>query len=532
MIRSEANTVNHRPESICKVKLFISVLKLNSLIIFYFNLCDSIMEDPKVLEEGLGRTKVANDENFKEKSLDGGINEHDKEETSILMAEQPPAVKAKSKRVATLDAFRGLTVVLMILVDNAGESYARIDHSPWNGCTLADFVMPFFLFIVGVAIALALKRIPRKRDAIKKIALRTLKLLFWGILLQGGYSHAPSDLSYGVDMKLIRWCGILQRIALVYMLVALIETLTIKQRETVVDPNHFSIFTAYRWQWFGGFTAFLIYMITTYALYVPDWSFSVLDDDGKNIRYMVKCGMRGHLGPACNAVGHVDREIWGVNHLYQFPVWSRLQACTFSSPSSGPLRADAPTWCLGPFEPEGSLSSISAILSGTVGIHYGHVLIHFKGHYDRLKQWISMGLSLLILAIILHFTDAIPINKQLYSFSYVCFTAGAAGLVFSGLYILIDVQGLRTPFLFLEWIGMNAMLVYVMAAQGIFEGFINGWFYKSEDNTLVYWIQEHVFNKVWNSEKLGNLLYVIFAQITFWSVVSGILHKLGIYWKL
>jgi len=49
----------------------------------------------------------------------------------------------------------------------------------------------------------------------------------------------------------------------------------------------------------------------------------------------------------------------------------------------------------------------------------------------------------------------------------------------------IDVWGLRPPFLFLEWIGMNAMLVYVMAAQGIFEGFINGWYYKSPDNTLV-----------------------------------------------
>lgn len=46
---------------------------------------------------------------------------------------------------------------LMILVDDAGGAYPRIDHSPWNGCTLADFVMPFFLFIVGVAIALALK---------------------------------------------------------------------------------------------------------------------------------------------------------------------------------------------------------------------------------------------------------------------------------------------------------------------------------------------------------------------------------------
>ncbi|RHN48535.1 putative heparan-alpha-glucosaminide N-acetyltransferase [Medicago truncatula] len=119
-------------------------------------------------------------------------------------------VKQKTKRVATLDAFRGLTIVLMILVDDAGGAYSRIDHSPWNGCTLADFVMPFFLFIVGVAIALALKKIPKINYTVKKIILRTLKLLFWGILLQGGYSHAPDELVYGVNMKFIRWCGILQ----------------------------------------------------------------------------------------------------------------------------------------------------------------------------------------------------------------------------------------------------------------------------------------------------------------------------------
>ncbi|KAG6769762.1 hypothetical protein POTOM_025423 [Populus tomentosa] len=299
----------------------------------------------------------------------------------------------------------------------------------------------------------------------------------------GGYSHAPNDLAYGVDMKLTRWFGILQRIALVYMVVALIEALIPKNRQTI-EPGHFTIFTAYRWQWIPGFISLVVYMVTTFALYVPDWSFTV-DQDHERRRYTVECGMRGHLGPACNAVGYVDREVWGINHLYQYPVWSRLKACTLSSPGSGPFRKDAPSWCRAPFEPEGLLSSISVILSGTIGIHYGHVLIHLKGHAERLKQWVPMGYILLIVAIILHFTDAIPINKQLYSFRYVCFTAGAAGIVFSGFYVLIDVWGLRPPFLFLEWIGMNAMLVYVMAAQGIFEGFINGWYYKSPDNTLV-----------------------------------------------
>ncbi|MED6211991.1 hypothetical protein PIB30_078858 [Stylosanthes scabra] len=483
-------------------------------------------EAAKKMEEGLGdsamnkkQEEVAEIENGKER---------------IIMEVPPPSSEAnnnkqKTKRVATLDAFRGLTIVLMILVDDAGGAYPRIDHSPWNGCTLADFVMPFFLFIVGVAIALALKRIPKISYAVRKIVLRTLKLLFWGILLQGGYSHAPDDLAYGVNMKFIRWCGILQRIGLVYCVVALIETFTTKLRPT---PGHLSIFTAYKWQWFGGFVAFLIYMITTYTLYVPDWSFVDHINDDKLNRYTVKCGMRGHLGPACNAVGYVDRQVWGVNHLYSQPVWRRLKACTLSSPGEGPFRQDAPAWCRAPFEPEGLLSSISAIMSGTIGIHYGHVLINFKGHWERLKQWVSMGFVLLIIAIILHFTNAIPINKQLYSFSYVCFTAGAAGIVFSAFYILIDVWGIRTPFLFLEWIGMNAMLVFVMAAEGIFAAFVNGWYYENPHNSLVHWIKKHVFVNVWHSERVGTILYVFFAEITFWSLVAGILHKFKIYWKL
>ncbi|VAI02824.1 unnamed protein product [Triticum turgidum subsp. durum] len=403
----------------------------------------------------------------------------DTEKERLVVVEEPQ--KKKSTRVAALDAFRGLTIVLMVLVDDAGGAYQRMDHSPWNGCTLADFVMPFFLFIVGVAIAFAMKRVPNMGAAVKKVSVRTLKMLFWGLLLQGGYSHAPDDLAYGVDMKVIRWCGILQRIALVYFVVALIEVFTIKVRPVTVRSGPYAIFHAYRWQWLGGFIVFVVYMVTTFSLYVPDWSYVYHSDgdvnDGK--RFTVQCGVRGHLDPACNAVGHVDRVVWGINHLYSQPVWIRT-----------------------------------------------------KTHKERLKHWLSMGISLLLLGILLHFTKAIPINKQLYSISYVCFTAGAAGIVLSAFYMLIDVWGLRVPFLFLEWIGMNAMLVYVLAAQGIFAAFVNGWYYESQDKTLVNWIQKHVFVNVWHSERLGTLLYVIFGEILFWGVVSGILHKLGIYWKL
>jgi len=114
----------------------------------------------------------------------------DNAEKERLVVVEEPQKKKKSTRVAALDAFRGLTIVLMVLVDDAGGAYEPMDHSPWNGCTLADFVMPFLLFIVGVAIAFAMKRVPNMGAAVKKVSVRTLKMLFWGLLLQGGYSRS------------------------------------------------------------------------------------------------------------------------------------------------------------------------------------------------------------------------------------------------------------------------------------------------------------------------------------------------------
>ncbi|KAG5549125.1 hypothetical protein RHGRI_014481 [Rhododendron griersonianum] len=111
--------------------------------------------------------------------------------------------------------------------------------------------------------------------------------------------------------------------------------------------------------------------------------------------------------------------------------------------------------------------------------------IHHMSHASRLRHWVVMGLALLVLGITLHFTDAIPLNKQLYTFSYVSVTSGAAALVFSAFYVLVDIGNVKFMFLPLEWIGMNAMLVYVMAAEGIFAAFINGWYYDDPHNTLV-----------------------------------------------
>ncbi|KMS94482.1 hypothetical protein BVRB_020970, partial [Beta vulgaris subsp. vulgaris] len=123
-----------------------------------------------------------------------------------------------SSRFHALDAFRGIVVCLMILVDDSGQAYQdRFNHSPWNGLRLADVVMPAFLFTVGSAAALAVQSQlasgKTKSMIMKAASLRGLRLFGLGIFLQGG--RFPDQ--YGLVQ--LRIPGILQRIAFVYVAV-------------------------------------------------------------------------------------------------------------------------------------------------------------------------------------------------------------------------------------------------------------------------------------------------------------------------
>ncbi|XP_020575050.1 heparan-alpha-glucosaminide N-acetyltransferase-like [Phalaenopsis equestris] len=122
----------------------------------------------------------------------------------------PVEVKAKGRRIASLDVFRGLSIALMIFVDYAGPVFPVVAHSPWHGVRLADFVTPFFLFIAGISLSLVYKKTSNKLQATQQATLRALKLFLLGVLLQGGYFHGVNSLSFGIDIEKIRWSGILQ----------------------------------------------------------------------------------------------------------------------------------------------------------------------------------------------------------------------------------------------------------------------------------------------------------------------------------
>ncbi|XP_010249387.1 PREDICTED: heparan-alpha-glucosaminide N-acetyltransferase [Nelumbo nucifera] len=387
------------------------------------------------------------------------------------------------RRLVSLDVFRGITVALMILVDDAGGMFPSINHSPWDGVTLADFVMPFFLFIVGLSLALAYKKLPCRIDATKKAVLRALKLFAVGLVLQGGYFHGLNNLTYGVDINQIRWMGVLQRIAIAYLLSALCE-IWIKGDDNI--DSGLSLLKKYRYQWMVAFVLTTTYLTLLYGLYIPDWEYQIFNGSSSAAPkiFSVKCGVRGDTGPACNAVGMIDRKILGLQHLYKRPIYARTKQCSINSPDYGPLPPDAPSWCQAPFDPEGLLSSVMAIVTCLIGLHYGHIIVHFKDHKERIFQWMIPASGLVVTGFVLDFFG-MHLNKALYTFSYTCVTAGAAGILFTGTYVLVDVYGYRRPTMILEWMGMHALMIYILAACNILPVLLQGFYWKKPENNIL-----------------------------------------------
>ncbi|KDP23228.1 hypothetical protein JCGZ_23061 [Jatropha curcas] len=371
----------------------------------------------------------------------------------------------------------------MILVDYAGGTVPAINHSPWNGLTLADLVMPFFLFIVGVSLGLTYKKISCKAFAARKAIFRALKLLLLGLFLQGGFLHGLNDLTYGVNVERMRWMGILQRIAIAYLVGALCE---IWLKDDGRASSNSYVLRKYQFQWVVALVLVIIYLSLSYGLYVPDWEYQVPVEASSSPPkiFAVKCGVRGDTGPACNAVGLIDRTVMGIQHLYGKPIYARTKLCSINSPDYGPLPPDAPSWCQAPFDPEGLLSSVMAMVTCLIGLHYGHIIVHFQDHRDRILHWMIPSTCLIVLGLTLDFLG-MHVNKALYTFSYMCVSAGAAGILFAGIYLLVDASGYGRMTLALKWMGMHALIIYILAACNILPVVLQGFYWKQPQNNIL-----------------------------------------------
>jgi predicted acyltransferase len=312
--------------------------------------------------------------------------------------------KGLSHRLISLDAFRGATIAAMLLVNNPGSGrdvYAPLRHAAWHGWTPTDLVFPFFLWIVGVAITFAFaQRVAAGADN------RQLMAHVWRraaiIFLLGLFLNAfPFGLlsAHHFSLATLRLPGVLQRIALCYLAAS-------------------AIFLRSTWRGQLAWTGGLLVVYSALLMLVP---------------------VPGYGAGQLSAQGSLPW--WIDSHILAGHTWS-------GAPTPG-------------FDPEGLLSTLPAIATTLLGVLAGQILR--TGATDSVKALRLGGLGVTLLISGLGLVPWMPINKNLWTSSFVLFTASAAAMIFAGFYWLIEVRGYRrwaTPLIIY---GSNAIVIFVLA---------------------------------------------------------------------
>jgi predicted acyltransferase len=313
-----------------------------------------------------------------------------------------------SKRLLSLDVFRGMTIAGMILVNNPGSweyIYSPLAHASWHGWTPTDLVFPFFLFIVGVSIVFALSSSLEKSEdrkiLIKKIVIRSLKLFGLGIFI-AAFPFFVFEPEFALkDFSKLRIMGVLQRISLCYLIASL---LFIYFKPKVLDIIALG--------------CLLIYWLLMMTVPVPEYGVGMIDS------------------PEGNLASYLDRILLGKDHL-----WAGADRMR---------------------DPEGLFSTIPAVVNTLLGIRTGLILRNKTLNYDqKLVQIFTQGIFLVIIGYCWDWF--FPINKSLWTSSYAVFTSGQAMCGLAVCYYLIDIQGHRKWAFFFEAYGVNAIIVFVMS---------------------------------------------------------------------
>jgi len=361
-------------------------------------------------------------------------------------------------RLLSLDAYRGLTIAGMILVNNPGNwshVYAPLRHAEWHGWTPTDLIFPFFLFIVGVAVPFSFgKRLARgdsKGTLLRHVYLRSVILFALGLFM-AAYPR--------FDLGNLRIMGVLQRIGLVYLLAA----------------SSFLYFGRRGRAWMA---AGLLLGYWALLTLVPVPGYGV-----------------GDLSPEGNLGAYLDRMILG-DRLWR-----------------------------GTWDPEGLLSTLPAVATTLLGIFTGEWLSS-----DRAPGAKVIGLlvgGVIGIAAGLTWNLSFPINKPLWTSSYVLFTAGAGLLLLGFFFWVMEVKARQAWAKPLLVYGMNAIAVFV--ASGLLAKQMGLIRVGSNEVPLKAWIYNEVLAS-WAGPLNGSLLFAV-SYVLIWLAIMWVLFQRRIFIKI
>jgi predicted acyltransferase len=432
------------------------------------------------------------------------------------------AAELGQNRLVSLDVFRGMTIAGMTLVNNPGTwsaIYPPLEHAEWHGITPTDYVFPFFLFIVGVAIPIALgKRIDEgvTRDVYLKILSRAALIFFIGLFMA---AFPLFDFSKPDIPQIFKIVVMLAEVAIIYL------WLTGKTVEPVIGM---SVLAAFLFGlYFAGyplvFTSLetlripgvlqriaVCYLIVSLVFLHTNWKQLAIIGGVLLLFYWLimsiipvpGCVLTTIDSKECNLAAYVDRMIFGVNHI-----WRQAKV----------------------YDPEGILSTIPALVTTIAGVLTGMWLKSKRTDLEKVSGMFFFGLILLVLAWC--WNPFFPFNKALWTSSYVLYTAGLALCFLGFCFYLIDIKGYKTwtkPFVIF---GVNALALYIgsgLMARMI--GIIHMTGKNGKETSLQGGIYQTIFEPLADA-KTSSLLFAI-CFILCWLFLMWLLYRKRIYIKV
>jgi len=364
-----------------------------------------------------------------------------------------------------------MTIAGMILVNDPGTwsaIYWPLEHAEWHGWTPTDLIFPFFLFIVGVSMTMSFAARCR-RGATRAALARHVVLRSLSILAIGWFLHLFPRFHFST----MRYMGVLPRIALCYLCAGLFVVAFARRADREdFRPNLIAV------------TSLMIVLLVGYwalMTFVPVPGYGA-----------------GNLSPDGNLAAYLDRSIM-LGHLWK------------------------PTW-----DPEGFLSSLPAIATVLSGVLLGEFLRSARSAQKKFFGMLAMGAAAMLLGRLLH--PIFPINKNLWTSTFVIFTSGFAMVVLALCYWLADIRGWRKwgmPFLVF---GSNAIASFTLAtflAKCLIVIHVTE---DGERTSLWGYAYEHFFAPL-ASPKNASLLFAICFVLVCW-VPMWLLYRRRIFIKV
>jgi len=367
-----------------------------------------------------------------------------------------------SSRFTALDVFRGMTVCFMIIVNTPGNgdtTYAPLLHASWHGFTPTDLVFPSFMFAVGNAMSFVMKKWSTMSDAaVVGKIFKRTIIIFLLGYLMYWFPFVHWNESGGLSVNPISHTRIM----------GVLQRIALGYCVAALMIRYLKLNTVLRLSLVLLFIYWLILLL-----------------------------FKGSADPydmITNAGTRLDLWLFGPNHLYH-----------------GEGIA---------FDPEGLLSTLPAIANVTFGYAAGKWIQEKGNSYEGLTKLLLVGLTLIFLA--LCWNNFHPINKKLWTGSYVFLTVGIDCVLLAALIYLIDFLKIKRFNYFFEVFGRNPLFIYLVSEIGV----ILLWFIRIGDTPLYQWLFQNIFSKV--GMYFGSFLFAITIMMFCW-LVGYMLDKKRVY---